>query len=698
MISKPLTEIFSYKENSKDSEDRMLQELEYTRDSFVSLFDLLKLERVTETLIKRLPSKYNKKQELTLSDEKKGPKQHYSMGSNQKAGSDEKKVDIFDPFQKVPQQKSLANFVAVAKKPEASPKSISNSISPSKNEQVITEESADVNYDKLLNLENEDHGDLKLSEPPSTFVSNLHSYQKQALTWMLSREGCNEKLYNRMNDKNRTIHPLWEEYLLKDGTHLYFNPYTGQVSKEIPKAAPDCLGGILADEMGLGKTVMMISLLQSHRFDRKDVSIFKKQAEKRKKLTSNKGQGSLANIIKPALRPAGNLIIVPVTLLAQWESEIELHSSPHSLKSFVYYGDKRSEGKGDLGRFDVVLTTYGILSNESSSNGEKELYKYEWFRIVLDEAHYIKGRTIQTAKAVYELTGIHKWCLSGTPIQNKLDDLFSLIHFLKVEPWSDYVWWNTYINKPNEKNDPIVFQILQTILRPILLRRTKKTQGKDGNLIIQLPEKVSKIEYIILSPEERDFYDSLYKKSKTEFDKFVQEGTLVSHYAHVFEILLRLRQICDHPHLIYSNPNVKGKENLEEEILKFLEKNNNENKNDESDESGKSDKKGKKTIESQNNNHVEIIMDENARNEQAIAVQNNTTLYNRRFAREMIEKLKNGELENCVVCLSDIEDAVITICCHVLCRYCLLRAIEMTSMCPICRTILTKKDFMTVPR
>ena len=116
------------------------------------------------------------------------------------------------------------------------------------------------------------------------------------------------------------------------------------------------------------------------------------------------------------------------------------------------------------------------LTLDFASN-KKELQLYSWFRIVLDEAHYIKGRTIQIAKAVYQLEGLNRWCLSGTPIQNKLNDLFSLIHFIKLEPWfiiaacafikhifnnrSDYLYWDNYINKPYEKNnDPIIFEIL----------------------------------------------------------------------------------------------------------------------------------------------------------------------------------------------------------------------------------------------
>ena len=691
-----MTEVYALKDNIKAEDERLLNDLQLTKDAFVSLFDLLNVPKITDTLIKRMPSKYASKhaQSQAITPEKKYKSESQQGQPSQQPA--ENKVDIFDPFSKVPKQKSLADFAV--KTASSTTASTPRESSPSQaRDQVVKDSSSDINYEKFLNLENEDYSELKLSEPASTFASSLHSYQKQALTWMLSREGCNEKLYTKLNNV-RTLHPLWEEYLLTDGTHIYFNPYTGQISKELPRAAPDCLGGILADEMGLGKTVMMISLILTHPYTKNDDTIFKRNAEKKRKL--NPGA------LNSALKPAGTLIVVPVTLLAQWESEFEVHCKPNSIRVFVYYGGQRSQGKGDLGRYDVVLTTYGIISNEFASSGNKELYKYEWFRVVLDEAHYIKGRTIQTAKAVYDLNAIHKWCLSGTPIQNKLDDLFSLIHFLKLEPWSDYVWWNTYINKPNEKNDPVVFQILQSILRPILLRRTKKTQAKDGRYIIELPEKISKVEYITLSKEERDFYDLLFSKSKNEFDKFVSEGSLIANYAHVFELLLRLRQACDHPFLIYSRPDVQAKEKMEEAILSWIEKKEKEilgrddsdNDDKEKDKGERSNREASNKFLGENHDHFEVIMDENSKNEQVVAIKKNQTLLNPKFLRETIERLKNEDLDNCPVCLSDVEDAVITLCSHVMCRYCLLRAIDTTSMCPICRTILTRKDFMTVPR
>lgn len=171
--------------------------------------------------------------------------------------------------------------------------------------------------------------------------------------------------------------------------------------------------------MGLGKTVMLIALMSTNR-------------------NTNK-------------KCAKNLIVLPLTLLEQWDSEIALHTKPKSLKVLRYY-DTADRSKNLLD-YDVVLTTYGVVSQEFAQGNHITtvgLYKHEWHRIILDEAHYIKGRVIQTARAVFSLRSQINWCLTGTPIQNKLDDLFALLHFIKYTPWSDYQWWNTYINKPHE--------------------------------------------------------------------------------------------------------------------------------------------------------------------------------------------------------------------------------------------------------
>jgi DNA repair protein RAD5 len=93
----------------------------------------------------------------------------------------------------------------------------------------------------------------------------------------------------------------------------------------------------------------------------------------------------------------------------------------------------------------VVITTYGVLSSDYQNSGK--LFQYQWKRVILDEAHTIKGKGTKCSKAAYQLKTDSRWCLTGTPLQNHLDDLFSLFHFLQIETFSDYYWFNNYINK-----------------------------------------------------------------------------------------------------------------------------------------------------------------------------------------------------------------------------------------------------------
>ena len=727
VISKPITKVFSTKETLKGQEELLLGKLEATREAFSDLFEALRLNRITDTLIQRQqPKKFDpsngtskagsgasapriKMSELSSTNgmeiEPESSSRTIDSSASGKIPAKQSVTDLFDPFRRVPKQTSLQVFKKAPPNPSDQPNSTNKHSGADSEEgkQIAQNESNDVDYAKLLNLENPNQEELKLTDPPETFTSSLHGYQKQALTWMLTREGQLDNMYNAFNANSRNLHALWEEYLLSDNTSLYFNPYTGQLSIILPQASPECKGGILADEMGLGKTVMMIALVHSHRpahrqsnaclslmkgpgkkQDENDGAEQKATMEAPKKLKLN--NGTIAKSESKRKR-GGTLIVLPLSLLAQWEGEFEVHSQYNTISTCLYYGNMRG---GDLSMYDIVLTTYGIVSTEFTSNS-KELYQYDWFRIVLDEAHYIKGRTIHIAKAVYELNATHKWCLTGTPIQNKLDDMFSLIHFLKLEPWSDYVWWNNYINKPNERSDPVVFKILQTILKPILLRRTKRSQQSNGELLIELPERKQRTEYVDLSKEERDIYDALFRKSKTEFDQYVSEGTVMSNYVHVFEILLRLRQVCDHPFLIFTRKDVQAKDQMDEAINKFLKR---------------YDTTANESIYPKNplqkldlHDHYEIEIDEQTHEEKRIEVKRSAKAANPEFLKEQIERLKKGEgMESCPVCLSNVDDAVITVCAHVSCRECLIRAIETSSMCPVCRHSLTKRDYMTVPR
>jgi DNA repair protein RAD5 len=137
---------------------------------------------------------------------------------------------------------------------------------------------------------------------------------------------------------------------------------------------------------------------------------------------------------KRARRGGGTLIVCPMTLLSQWKAEVETHVKPGTLSVYCYYGSDRAREKRTLLGQDVVITTYGTLASECNHDSfleEGPIHSIHWLRVVLDEAHSIKGSKTQSAKGVFHLTADRRWCLTGTPIQNKLEDIFSLLHFLR---------------------------------------------------------------------------------------------------------------------------------------------------------------------------------------------------------------------------------------------------------------------------
>lgn len=142
-----------------------------------------------------------------------------------------------------------------------------------------------------------------------------------------------------------------------------------------------------------------------------------------------------------------------------------------------------------------------------------------WRRVILDEAHYIKGRTTQSSLAVFALSAERRWAVTGTPIQNHLDDLYSLLRFLRLVPYDEYSYWMRHVLRPlMEQKDPRALDRLHATLRPILLRRTKDTKTADGVPIIRLPPRTVVIERLLFSEEERDFYDALRSRSQVRLD------------------------------------------------------------------------------------------------------------------------------------------------------------------------------------
>ncbi|KAE8148140.1 DNA repair protein RAD5 [Aspergillus avenaceus] len=399
------------------------------------------------------------------------------------------------------------------------------------------------------------------AEPPSTFTMQLRKYQKQALHWMLAKEKDNK------SGRGRSMNPLWEEYAwpttdvedtdlpaIEGLNHFYVNPYSGELSLEFPAQEQHCLGGILADEMGLGKTIEMMSLIHSHR----NVPL----AQVADGLSSINDLTRLpsSGIV---LGPYTTLVVAPTSLLAQWESEAMKASEPGTMKVLMYYGNDKNVNlrqlcaAGNANAPNVIVTSYGVILSEYrsmlasatfSSSPPAGLFSVDFFRVILDEAHLIKNRLSKTARACYGLKATHRWVLTGTPIVNRLEDLFSLVRFLKVEPWSNFSFWKTFITVPFESKDYVrALNVVQTVLEPLVLRRTKTMKTPEGEPLVPLPRRTITIEEVDLPDQEREIYDYIYTRAKRTFNDNVEAGTLLKSYSTIFAQILRLRQTCCHP-------------------------------------------------------------------------------------------------------------------------------------------------------
>ncbi|KAI9740245.1 MAG: DNA helicase rad5 [Cirrosporium novae-zelandiae] len=414
------------------------------------------------------------------------------------------------------------------------------------------------------------------AEPAQSFAMDLRPYQKQALHWMMYKEKG-----NKPEHMEASMHPLWEEYAwpIKDADgnplpefrqdYFYVNPYSGEISLHFPTQEQNCLGGILADEMGLGKTIEMLSLIHTH------------QSEVASRISKNSSSVNMFSkissrqaVIEPA--PCTTLVIAPMSLLSQWESEAEKASAPGTMKTLVYYGNDKVANLQSLcsaanaaNAPSLIITSYGVVlsefnqiaSNNSNRGVHGGLFSVEFFRIILDEAHHIKNRQSKTAKACYELSAKHRWVLTGTPIVNRLEDLFSLVRFLKVEPWSNFSFWKTFITVPFESGNFIrALDVVQTVLEPLVLRRTKDMKTPDGEALVPLPPRKIDIEEVELSKAEREVYDYIFMRAKRTFDNGIETGTLLKSYTTMFAQILRLRQSCCHPLLTRNKEFVASEE------------------------------------------------------------------------------------------------------------------------------------------
>ncbi|TFK70420.1 hypothetical protein BDN72DRAFT_838861 [Pluteus cervinus] len=455
-------------------------------------------------------------------------------------------------------------------------------------EEIETEDAENLSMNELdLIYKKAQHNDsnMGLMEAPPSFTLTLRGYQKQALLWMNSLET------GAMDAREASsMHPLWSQYafpekpdftaefidLTEDEKFFYFNPYSGELSLKFPKAERNCRGGILADEMGMGKTIMLSALIQSSRACDAEPETAEAPANKSRQLRLNKAFRPNRGDSK-ARTPSATLIVAPTSLLTQWADELQRSSQPGTMEVVVWHGSNRLDLHAAVQNKDeddktikVVVTSYGVLASEhakveKSSNGHSPVFDIEWFRVVLDEAHHCKSRTSKTAKAVYAVKARCRWAVTGTPIVNRLEDLYSLLKFLNFKPWSDFAFFRSFITLPFLARDPKAIEVVQIILESILLRREKNMRDTDGNRIVELPPKEVVLDNLEFAPLERMIYDSLYAPIKRNFEKLDAQGLLSKNYTHILAMLMRLRRAVLHPNLVIG-ANGKDKVSSKEEI------------------------------------------------------------------------------------------------------------------------------------
>ena len=266
------------------------------------------------------------------------------------------------------------------------------------------------------------------------------------------------------------------------------------------------LGACLADDMGLGKTVQVISLLLDMKQDKKPGD------------------------------PA-SLLVVPASLIANWKAELErfapglTYAVVHPSELGASVGDAKV-GRAEARTHDLVLTTYGMVVRNDW------MRKHRWRLVVLDEAQAIKNSGTRQTKAVKELTAGSRIAMTGTPVENRLSDLWSLFDFLNPGLLGTAKQFSTFVKRLQASQESS-FEPLRTLVRPYILRRLKT----DKRVISDLPDKTELKAYCNLSKLQA----SLYQKAVEDLEEQLESSDGMKRRGIVLAQLMRLKQICNHP-------------------------------------------------------------------------------------------------------------------------------------------------------
>ncbi|XP_050094766.1 E3 ubiquitin-protein ligase SHPRH [Anopheles aquasalis] len=439
----------------------------------------------------------------------------------------------------------------------------------------------------------------------------MRPYQQQAVRWLLRRETGAETLPASFVRLQCTSIPEIQ---------FYRDLYSFEVFDSEPPAIPIPSGGILADEMGMGKTVEILALIlsnsrqtvaPSHNLslpddyssdeeDEEELMCLCLKTHRRKTIVCRKCKRLQHrdcmlkyNITsdawhlcpecwrtEPLVESRATIIVSPVSIKHQWLSEIRRHVSKPDFRVFLYNGVTEPGGwisPLDLASYDVVLTDYNVLKpelyfteeNRRMSRHEKRylqaatpLTMIRWWRVCLDEAQMVEGVNNSASKMVKALPAVHRWTVTGTPIEKTINNLHGLVHFLDYAPYNEYSIWRAYSEQFLHGNAAPLLTVMSRIMW-----RTCKTAVLDQ---LGIPPQTERVHYVRMSDLQSLYYRTEHRRCADAFHlKALKLGSdqsmaklNIQLLNQLMEPLRKLRLDCTIPSVLYANNAVSTKKLL----------------------------------------------------------------------------------------------------------------------------------------
>lgn len=294
---------------------------------------------------------------------------------------------------------------------------------------------------------------------------------------------------------DKTSSPIWSKLYpyQKIGVHWLHTLYKYQI------------GGILADEMGLGKTIQTLCFIH--------------------------------DIVRTKAPPNPILVIMPTTAVFNWAKEIQAFCP--DLNVLIYEGQNRDPLRDKIPGCDIMLSSYAIIRRDA-----KQLADIQFDTIILDEAQAIKNYTSKTSQAICSLTADHRLAITGTPIENYVQEIWSIFRFLMPQFLGSYDSFKSTYEHPIKQHDTSALEQLKATINPFVLRRIK-TQ-----ISIDLPPKKESILYADLSDDQKQLYQDIVAQNRQMISQRIEDLGFPKARFHIFSLLTKLRQICCHPALL----------------------------------------------------------------------------------------------------------------------------------------------------